>query len=96
MIVAWYDQCFKTRTGDHSVKVLGHWSDRMTIEPGLYKNIYDQKLYYEWNFDKKKSCHFFFLFKVGTLKISLQVNFLIASQFKLIPIQIQISSYIKQ
>ena len=47
MIVAWYDQCFKTRTGDHSVKVLGHWSDRMTIEPGLYKNIYDQKLYYE-------------------------------------------------
>jgi len=27
---------------------------------------------------------------------SLQVNFVIATQFKLIPIQIQISSYIKE
>jgi len=55
----------------------------------------------EWNFDKKKILSFFCLFKVHTLKkiiftvASLQVNFLTATQFKLIPIQIQIRSYIK-
>jgi len=92
-----------------SVKILGHWITGRTsgslVGPhnywsGLYKNIYDQKLHDEWNFDTKKSC-FFFLFKVRTLKkiiftaASFLVNFLTAAQFKLIPIQIQISSYIK-
>jgi len=49
----------------------------------------------------QKNPVFFFLFKVRTLKkiiftaASFLVNFLTAAQFKLIPIQIQISSYIK-
>jgi len=91
------------------VKVLGRWVTGRTSGslvgphdywPSLYKNIYDQKLHYEWNFDKKILL-FFFLFKVPYIKkiISataiLQVNFLTAAQFKLIPIQIKNSSYIK-
>jgi len=101
-----HKQCFKTQTGDRLgqgtgslVEPVGHWSGRMTIDP-VYIKIFMTKNYIMNEILIKKIMSFFFLFTVRTLKkiiftaSSLQVNFLTAAQFKLIPIPIQISSYI--
>jgi len=83
------------------VELVGHWSDRMTIDP-VYIKIFMTTNYIMKEILIKKNPVIFFLFKVRTLKkiiftaTRLQVNFLTATQFNLIPIQIQISSYIRQ